>query len=107
MCRDCPEAPLTLLTSWQVHNTPVASFSLGAERTFAFCKDAYSQAGMPMYGRTLPDRCMVLMRPECNLSQPQGYAHALLRGAAGQDGVRYNLTFRVTRVGSDAVQAHK
>ena len=75
----------------QVHGTPVASISLGAERVFAFCQDAYKDK-MPMYGLRLPHRCLVTMSQLCN----DTYAHALLLGSQNDgDGVRYNLTFRV------------
>ena len=74
----------------QVHGTPVASISLGAERVFAFTKDRQTHK-IPMYGLRLPHRCLVTMSQLCN----DTYAHALLLGSQNEDGVRYNLTFRV------------
>jgi alkylated DNA repair dioxygenase AlkB len=74
----------------QVHGTPVASISLGAERVFAFTKDRQTHK-IPMYGLRLPHRCLVTMSQLCN----DTYAHALLLGSPNEDGVRYNLTFRV------------
>ena len=75
----------------QVHGTPVASISLGAERVFAFAMQPREHA-KPMYGLRLPHRSLVTMSQLCN----DTYAHALLLGSQNdEDGVRYNLTFRV------------
>ena len=75
----------------QVNGSPVASISLGAERVFAFTRDAYKDK-QPMYGLRLPHRSLVVMTQTCN----DNWAHALLRGSeSDEDGVRYNLTFRV------------
>ena len=79
----------------QVHGSPVTSVSLGALRVFAFTRDAYADK-QPMYGLRLPHRCLVVMQQKCN----DNYAHAILRGASEDDGVRYNLTFRVMQPAS-------
>ena len=75
----------------QVHGSPVASVSLGASRVFAFTNDAYADR-QRMFGLRLPHRCLVVMQQKCN----DNYAHAILRGGTPEEeGVRYNLTFRV------------
>ena len=47
-----------------------------------------------VHGVKLGHGSRLVMRPECNLHAPVGFAHALLRGEE-HSGVRYNLTFRV------------
>ena len=71
--------------------TSATSASLGAERVFAFAMQPREHA-KPMYGLRLPHRSLVPMSQPCN----DTYAHALLLGSQNdEDGVRYNLTFRV------------